>query len=75
MSARRTDTTSALGGRLTAAARAVRWYVGEVMGEGDYARYLAHHDRQHPGEPAMDRRAFERWRMDEREREPQGRCC
>ena len=51
------------------------WYVREVMGEGDYDRYLAHHRRNHPDRPPLSRRDFERRRMDERERNPGVRCC
>ena len=58
----------------TALGRAL-WYLREVAGENDYARYLEHRRREHPGEPVLDRRAFERRRSDERERNPRARCC
>jgi len=63
--------------RLRAAVRTAAWYVREVMGEGegDYDRYLAHHRRVHPGRPPLDRREFERRRMDARDRDPGMRCC
>ena len=60
---------------LREAAGRVGWYLREVSGEGDYARYLAHRERHHPGEPPLDRRTFERRRMDERDRNPRARCC
>jgi uncharacterized short protein YbdD (DUF466 family) len=53
----------------------IGWYVREVMGEGDYDRYLAHHRRDHPDRLPMNRREFERCRMDERDRNPRMRCC
>jgi uncharacterized short protein YbdD (DUF466 family) len=51
------------------------WYLREVAGEHAYDRYLEHRRREHPGEPVLDRRAFERRRADERERTPRARCC
>jgi uncharacterized short protein YbdD (DUF466 family) len=51
------------------------WYLREVAGENAYDRYLEHRRREHPGEPVLDRREFERRRMDERERNPRARCC
>ena len=60
---------------LREAAGRVGWYLREVSGEGDYGRYVAHRERHHPGEPVLDRRTFERRRMDERDRNPRARCC
>jgi uncharacterized short protein YbdD (DUF466 family) len=60
---------------LRAAVGRVVWYLREVAGENDYARYLEHRRREHPGEPVLERREFERRRMDERERTPRSRCC
>jgi uncharacterized short protein YbdD (DUF466 family) len=53
----------------------VRWYLREVAGESAYDRYLAHARREHPGEPVMSRRDFERRRQDARESRTQARCC
>jgi uncharacterized short protein YbdD (DUF466 family) len=53
----------------------VGWYLREVSGEGDYARYLAHLREHHPDEPPLGRREFERRRMDERDTNPRARCC
>ena len=53
----------------------VGWYLREVAGEADYDRYVEHRRRHHPGEPVMGRREFERWRMDDRNRNPRSRCC
>ena len=56
-------------------ARGVRWYLREVSGESAYDRYVEHRRREHPGEPVMARRDFERRRQDAREARPQARCC
>jgi uncharacterized short protein YbdD (DUF466 family) len=53
----------------------VRWYLREVSGESAYDRYVAHRRRDHPGEPVMSRRDFERWRQDDRDKNPRARCC
>ena len=53
----------------------VRWYLREVSGETKYDRYVEHRRRNHPGEPVMSRRDFERRRQDLRESRPQNRCC
>ena len=61
--------------RVAGWARAVRWYLRELTGEGDYDRYLARHADVHPGEPALTRRAFERWRAERAATTPGHRCC
>jgi uncharacterized short protein YbdD (DUF466 family) len=53
----------------------VGWYLREVSGESAYDRYNAHRERLHPDEPVLTRREFERWRMDDRDRNPRARCC
>lgn len=53
----------------------VRWYLREVSGESGYDRYVEHMRRDHPGQPVMARRDFERRRQDEREANPRARCC
>jgi uncharacterized short protein YbdD (DUF466 family) len=53
----------------------VGWYLREVSGEADYDRYLAHRASDHPDEPVLDRREFERRRMDDRDANPRARCC
>ena len=55
--------------------KAVRWYVREVTGGSAYDRYLARHERDHPGVPALDEATFWRQRVDGREGEPPQRCC
>jgi uncharacterized short protein YbdD (DUF466 family) len=53
----------------------VRWYLREVSGESGYERYVAHVRRDHPAQPVMTRREFERRRQDDREARPRARCC
>ena len=53
----------------------VRWYLREVSGESAYDRYVEHLLRDHPGEPVMTRRDFERWLQDDLDNNPRARCC
>ncbi len=53
----------------------VRWYLREVSGETAYDRYVEHRRRDHPDEAVMSRRDFERWRQDDRDKNPRARCC
>ena len=53
----------------------VRWYLREVSGESNYERYVEHMRRDHPGQPVMSRRDYERRRQDYREENPRARCC
>lgn len=61
--------------RLGGAARGVMGYLREVSGETAYDRYVEHRGREHPGDPVMSRREYERWRMDQRDANPSARCC
>jgi len=45
-----------------------------ISGENVYDRYLAVHERTHPGNPAMTRGEFYRWRQDEKYNNPGSRC-
>ncbi|MGJ0120467.1 YbdD/YjiX family protein [Williamsia sp. MIQD14] len=59
-----------------AAAMKAAWsYIGAVMGDHDYRRYVAHHSARHPDTPPLSERAYWRMRHDEQEANPQGRCC
>lgn len=62
-------------GELRHVAGRLGWYLREVSGESDYERWVAHQREHHPHEEPMDRRAFERFRMDDRDRNPRARCC
>src|SRR5215203_5035605 len=41
----------------------VRWYLREVSGESSYDRYVEHMRRDHPDQPVMSRRDYERRKM------------
>ena len=56
-------------------ARGLARYLREVSGETAYERYVEHRRREHPDDPVMSRRDFERWRMDQRDENPGARCC
>lgn len=60
---------------VAAAASTLLWYLKEFTGENDYARYTEQQRRRSPHAPVLSRREFERTRMDEREKNPQQRCC
>jgi uncharacterized short protein YbdD (DUF466 family) len=53
----------------------VRWYLREVAGESGYERYVEHMRREHPDQPVMSRREYERQRQDLRDSNPRARCC
>jgi uncharacterized short protein YbdD (DUF466 family) len=53
----------------------VRRYVGDVMGDNHYQRYVAHHRRHHPGTPLMSEREYWRTRHAEADANPGARCC
>ena len=61
--------------RVAQAFEGVRWYLREVAGETAYDRYVEHCRRAHPDSPVMSRRDFERWRQDDRDKNPRARCC
>jgi uncharacterized short protein YbdD (DUF466 family) len=61
--------------RLRRAVAGALWYAREVLGENAYVRYLDHQRRDHPGEPVLSRREFERRRLDRMEVRPGQRCC
>ncbi len=55
--------------------RTIRWYVGALMGDSHYRRYVTHRRRVHPGEPVLSEAQY--WRMRHRvtEANPGARCC
>ena len=48
-------------GRAAKVAREVRWYVGALMGDTHYQRYVEHRRRSHPDEPVLSERDY--WKM------------
>lgn len=69
--------TSPLVAGLLRAARAVRWYAKELMGENAYQHYLEAYAARHGGAlaGAMNEREFWRDQTDAQDRNPQARCC
>lgn len=55
------------------AARGVRWFFTNLMGDNAYATYVSHQNATHPGEPVMSEREFWRQRYQAQASEP--RCC
>ncbi len=73
-----TTTTSVartLSSAVARAARAVRWYLTNLMGDSAYATYAEHARRTHPGEPVLSEREFWRRRYAEQDADPGARCC
>lgn len=58
---------------LTSAFRVAARYVGDVMGDNDYGRYVEFRRRTHPGEPIMSEREY--WRTRHDESSVTVRCC
>ncbi len=55
------------------ALKAVRWYVGSVMGDNHYQRYVEHRRATHPGEPVLTEREY--WKARHDGATVQVRCC
>ena len=51
----------------------VRWYATTLLGDHDYARYVAHLARTHPDIEPDSVRAY--WRSRHDDSTPQARCC
>ena len=62
-------------GGIRRALSGVKWYWSSVMGDNHYERYLAHHERTHPGRAPMTKREYWRERTDAQDRNPGARCC
>ncbi|MDX5565093.1 YbdD/YjiX family protein [Streptomyces sp. ID05-04B] len=56
-------------------ARAVRWYLRELTGEGEYDRYCERRRRHHPLAAVPTPREYQALRSRHREEHPQSRCC
>lgn len=55
--------------------RAVRWYVGALLGDDDHARYVAHLARTSPGTTPLGVGEYWRERHAHTARYPGSRCC
>ncbi|MEV6873233.1 YbdD/YjiX family protein [Amycolatopsis sp. NPDC051128] len=53
----------------------VRWYVGELTGDAEFARHCARLRQLHPDQPVPTRRAYELARSRRRDHRPIDRCC
>lgn len=62
-------------GRATVVARQIRWYIGTLMGDTHYRRYVEHRGRTHPGEPVLSERDYWKMRHHATEASPNPRCC
>lgn len=67
--------TVRLGRALVRGAAAVRWYTTTLLGDRDYARYVEHHARAHPGTEPVSEREYWRARHAEQDARPAARCC
>ncbi|MGN5238259.1 YbdD/YjiX family protein [Rhodococcus sp. SJ-3] len=57
------------------AVRRVWWWVGALMGDHDYARYVELQRRLNSGDPVMTEREYWRQRHAASEADPGARCC
>ena len=55
--------------------RQIRWYIGALMGDTDYRRYVAYRQRTHAGEPVLTEAEYWRMRYAEADNNPGARCC
>lgn len=62
-------------GRVGTVARQIGWYVGTLMGDTHYRRYLEHQARRHPGEPVLSERGYWDMRHAAADKNPGARCC
>lgn len=62
-------------GRPARVARQIRWYVGTLMGDTHYQRYVEHRRRSHPGEAVLSEREYWKMRHHTTETSPNPRCC
>ncbi|WP_296147531.1 YbdD/YjiX family protein [uncultured Corynebacterium sp.] len=51
------------------------WYIKELMGDNDYAKYCAHQRTHHPEAELMTEREFWKARWARQEANPGSRCC
>ncbi|MCD2098029.1 MULTISPECIES: YbdD/YjiX family protein [Rhodococcus] len=57
------------------ALRRAWWWIGAVMGDHDYARYVEVHRRKHPDRPPLSERDYWRERHAAADSNPGSRCC
>lgn len=62
-------------GRTRRIAGQISWYVGSLMGDNHYRRYVEHRGSAHPGEPVLSEAGYWRMRHRRAESDPGARCC
>ena len=66
-------------GRAAEIARKIGWYwgtfIGDLMGDTHYQRYVDHRARTHPGQPVLTEREYWRMRHAAADANPTARCC
>ncbi len=55
--------------------RGLRWWVGSVLGDTAYTRYVEHLRRSHPDASVPTEREYWRARYAEQDANPGARCC
>lgn len=60
---------------VTRAAKTVWWYMGELVGDKSYEKYVAHIRARHPERPVPTKKEFWKVKYDEQEANPASRCC
>lgn len=60
---------------LVHAVKSVWWYVGEVLGEHDYQKYVDHLQAHHPETPVPTEKEFWKARWADQAVNPGSRCC
>lgn len=53
----------------------VGWYMGELVGDKSYEKYVAHLAARHPDAKVPTKCEFWKARYDEQEANPASRCC
>lgn len=61
--------------RVRAAARSLRWFVRELMGDSAYDKYVERHRLDHPDHEPMTPAQWWRAKADAEASAPQTRCC
>lgn len=61
--------------RIIKVLRAVWWWLGELVGEREYEKYVAHMRARHPERAIPTEREYFRQRYAERDANPGARCC
>ena len=64
---------AAAAGGARRALKAASWYIGAVLGDDQYDRYVDHRRRLHPDEPVLTEREF--WRVKHGDGAVTVRCC